>query len=516
MQPRPYQTAFIESVEHGWKEFSKQLGVAPTGSGKTIIFSHLSKRLFDDTGKRTLILCHREELIDQAITKLHSATGILAQKEKAEFCASLNAPVVVASIQTMIRRLDKWPADHFGLVVCDEAHHSISDSWSTVLDHFNANILGVTATPDRGDKRSLGVFYENIAHEISLIDLIKDGYLSPITIRSLPLVIDLSHVGSTAGDFDSGQLGNALEPYLGQIAVSLREAIGKRKTLCFLPLIATSKKFIDACQTVGLTADHIDGESPDRKEKLAAFERGDFQILSNAMLLTEGYDCPAISCIVNLRPTRSRALYAQIAGRGTRIAEGKENLLLLDFLFQHERHKICRPASLIAKNEEEADAMTELAEQKSADAQYGEDQLDLMELASEAQHAREEALRDRLAALANRKAKFISAEQFALQHKHMEVAEFEPTMKWHDEPATEKQREWIEKAGVDPDTVNGKGHASAVLGVYFEWKKHQPASDKVKKLMRWKRWQSLDGLRGPDTATQNDAKDFFASGAMKR
>lgn len=515
MQLRPYQLAFVESVEKGWSEFRKLLGVAPTGSGKTIIFSHLAKRQFDRNGKKTLILCHREELIDQAIAKLHAATGIIADKEKAEWRASKQATVVVASVQTMIRRLDQWAPDHFALVVMDEAHHSLAGSFRTVLDHFTgSNILGVTATPDRGDKRNLGEFYESIAHEISLLDLINDGFLSPITIKSIPLEIDLNEVGSIAGDFDSGELGNVLEPYLGQIASAIKANAGQRKTLCFLPLISTSHKFVDACREAGLTADHIDGESPDRKEKLAAFARGDFQVLSNAMLLLEGYDCPAISCVVMLRPTRSRPLFAQAVGRGTRTSDGKENLLLLDFLWLHEKHRIVHPASLIAKSEGEAEEMTRLAEEKS-EAIPGDvaDQmpLDLIGLQSEVQSAREEALRKKLEALRDREARFITAEEFAVKHHALAVAEFEPTMKWHTDPLTLKQTEWIEKAGVNIDTVKGKGHASQILDVFFKSKDQEPASHKQKWVMRQQGWRSSDGIRGPDEATRKDAIGFFSS-----
>jgi len=514
MEPRPYQSSFITAVENGWQQFKKQLGVAPTGSGKTIIFSWLAKRQFDRDKGRTLILAHREELIDQAIAKLHSATGIFAEKEKAESYASRNSPVVVASVQTMQRRADKWPQDHFKLVVVDECHHAIADSYQSVLSRFHdhANVLGVTATADRGDKKSLGNYFENIAYEIPLIDLIKQKFLCPITIQSVPLKIDLSEVHSLAGDLDSGELGHVLEPYLGQIAHAIKKYAGERKTLCFLPLIATSEKFVACCQDAGITAEHIDGESPDRKEKLTAFARGDFQLLSNAMLLTEGYDCCPISCIVVLRPTRSRPLYAQMAGRGTRIADAKENLLLLDFLWMHERHALVHPASLIAGTEEESEEMTRLAEER-ADALPEDvgDQipLDLVGLQSEVQSQREEALRKKLAAMADRKAKFISAEEFSVRHHVLAIAEFEPTMKWHSEAVTEKQSLWLSKAGVNVDTVSGKGQASKILDVYFTAKKFEPASPKQKWVMRYHGWVSSDGLRTSDAATSDEARQFF-------
>lgn len=516
MQPRPYQSAFINAVEDGWKTFRKQLGVAPTGSGKTIIFSWLAKRLFDSTKGKTLILAHRDELITQAIAKLQSATGIQADKEKASDYASLESPVVVASVQTMQRRFDRWPQDHFKLVVVDEAHHSISNSYQSVLSHFDshANVLGVTATPDRGDKRDLGQYFENVAYEIPLLELIQQQFLCPITIRSVPLAIDLSEVKSIAGDLDSGELGHVLEPYLGQIAESIRKYAGNRKTLCFLPLIATSEKFVQKCRDAGLTAEHIDGESPDRAEKLKAFERGDFQILSNAMLLTEGYDCCPISCVVVLRPTRSRPLFAQMVGRGTRLAEDKQDLLLLDFLWLHERHSICRPASLIAANEEEAEAMTQLAQERTEampEELVEELGLDLLKLQSDVQSEREEALRKKLEAMAKRQAKYISAEEFAVRHHALAIAEFEPTMKWHRDAVTDKQAAILEKAGVNIETVRGKGHASQILDTYFQWKGTQPATEKQKWVMRNRGWVSKDGLRTSENATYNEAREFFAS-----
>lgn len=514
MELRPRQLAFVKAVENGWQQFNKQLGVAPTGCGKTIMFSHLAKRLLDSCGGRTLILAHRDELIDQAIQKLKAATGIVAEKEKANDRASRTAPVVVASIQTMMRRFDQWPQDHFKLVVCDEAHHSISESWKKVLNHFDghANVLGVTATPDRGDKRELGDYYDNIAHEISLLDLIHEGHLSRITIRSVPLEIDLNRVSQTAGDFDLGDLGGALDPYLEKIVIEIRKYAGDRKTLCFLPLRATSRKFTEICQAGGIDARHVDGESEDRKEILADFAAGKFQLLSNAMLLTEGYDCPDIGCIVVLRPTRSRPLFAQMVGRGTRIAEGKKNLLLLDFLWLHSRLKIVRPAHLIAKSEEEADDMTAIAFDRSQGLPpevADQMPLDLINISTSATEEREERLRKKLEAMTKRKEKYVSAEEFALKNHQLGIAEFQPTMKWHLDPITPKQGEWLEKAGVNIDSVSGKGQASAILDVFFENQKRMPASPKQKWVMKQAGWVSEDGTRDADSATSGEARDFF-------
>jgi superfamily II DNA or RNA helicase len=501
MKPRPYQTQAVEKIEVGFDEFRRQLAVLPTGSGKTIIFAWLAQRRQPG---RTLILAHRDELIDQAIHKISVATGIEAEKEKAEFAASASAPVVVASVQTMIRRLDRWPSDHFGLVVADEAHHAISDSWQKVLNHFNAHVLGVTATPDRGDKRTLGEYFENVAVDVPLVQLIKEKFLCPITIKSVPLQIDLSKVRLMAGDFSDRELGHALEPYLLNIAKAIREHASFRKVLAFLPLIDTSHKFVDACRKTGLVAQHIDGSSPDRKDILKRFATREFDVLSNAMLLTEGFDDPTIDCIIVLRPTKSRPLFAQMVGRGTRIDEIKENLLLLDFLWLHERHRIVHPGDLLAKDEEEADEITMLAEERSKNG-YDEDMLDLVNLSSSAQETREERLREKLAEAAKRKAKYISAEEFCIQHDNLEAAEYEPTMKWESESITKKQMKYLVQAKLDPETIQGRGHASVLLDMIFKDKDLKLASPN-------QRWAMADrGHPDPWKATKAEARKFFAS-----
>jgi superfamily II DNA or RNA helicase len=499
MIPRRYQVDCVDAVEKGFETFNRLLAVLPTGAGKTIIFSFLAQKR-RQRGERVLILAHREELIDQAIAKLHSATGIIAQKEKAEHKASLSASVVVASVQTMIRRLDKWPSDHFGLVVADEAHHAISSTWQTVLKHFDTHTLGVTATPDRGDKKELGSFFESIAFEISLIDLIQQGFLAPITFKSLPLRIDLNNVGMKAGDFDDTELGAAIEPYFSQIVGHIKTSAPNRRCLVFLPLIATSEKFVAECEKQGIRACHVDGYCSDRRARLHRFGEGDFDLLSNAMLLTEGYDEPSIDCVIPLRPTRSRPLYAQQIGRGTRMFPLKDNLLVLDFLWMHAKHKLCRPAHLIAGCEDEADIITEIAE-----AGRGDVELDLIKVSAEAQSKREEALLKKLKEQENKKAKFISAEQFAMSHGSLEAAEFQATMPWESDAVSGPQRRYLKEAGIDVESVTGKGHATKLLNIYFANKPLQLATPKQRAAMRRRghpNWQQ---------ATKREAAQFFAA-----
>ncbi|MFZ4695064.1 MAG: DEAD/DEAH box helicase [Verrucomicrobiia bacterium] len=495
---RPYQVEAVRCIQEGFVEFRKQLLVLPTGAGKTITFAFLAEKQMP---RRTLILAHREELIEQAVEKIRAATGLIAQVEKAERRASLQAHVVVASVQTMQRRLDKWPKDHFALVVADEAHHAISDSWQEVLNHFDghANILGVTATPHRGDKRNLGKYFENIAYEVSLLDLVKDQYLCPIVIQSVPLKIDISQVKQQAGDFDATQLDDALAPYLGEIANQIKVMAHDRKTLVFLPLIKTSQRFAEVARAAGLNADHVDGAMDGRSEMIEKFHRGDVQVLSNAMLLTEGFDCPDISCLVMLRPTRSQPLYAQAVGRGTRIAEGKKNLLLLDFLWLHERHTLIRPAHLIARNDEEAKIMTELAEKKGG----GGEQSDLLELQGSAVQEREDRLAAEIKKMERRRAKTIMLQEFAVMMHQPELADFEPEASWHEQPMTDKQREVLTKFGFPADDVKNRGHASALLDAAFRRRDAKLATPKQMF------WMKRFGYKSPEIATFEQATVFL-------
>jgi len=506
MMLRPYQQDFVDRVREGWRNYRKQLGVLPTGGGKTICFSDLAK---GELPARTLVLAHREELVDQAIHKLLAASGIFAQKEKAEFSASLSASVVVASVQTMRRRLAKWPADHFALVVCDEAHHVLADEWQTVLRHFSpARVLGVTATPDRGDKRNLGQFFENIASEVSLFDLINQGWLARIHVKALPLKIDLSEVRSVAGDYDPNGVGSALEPYLGAIARALKVEAASRRILAFLPLIETSKAFVRRCTEAGLRARHIDGNSPDRKEILQAFANDEFDLLSNAMLLTEGFDDPGIDCIVNLRPTRSRSLYSQIVGRGTRVAPMKENLLLLDFLWQHERHNLIRPAHLVATDEEFASEMT--TDLEISAWRPTQESFDLEDLASSARETREKKLREELEAKAKRLATSGDAMDFCLSVGNLAAAEWEDVVPWHSQAASEKQLKLIGDAGINPASIRSRGHASAVLDLIFSRRQLGLASPKQVRFLR------KLGHPAPDRATKEEASMFIGSRVGRR
>ena len=454
---RPYQIEAHEAITRGFNDYQKQLVVKPTGAGKTILFASLAHHY---QPRRTLVIAHREELIQQAVDKIHKATGLIADVEMGDCRASLSAPVVVASIQTLMRekRRSRWPQDHFGLVVVDECHHLLADSYLNTLRHFdeNAYILGVTATPDRGDKKNLGRYFENIAYEVTLLDLIKQNWLSPIRVKTMPLALDLRGVRTTAGDYNADDLGHAIEPYLDKIADVMLEH-RHRKTLVFLPLISLSKQFAAMCRERGIAAEHVDGQSSERAATLARFSRGETTLVSNAMLLTEGYDEPSIDCVVCLRPTKVRGLYSQIIGRGTRIWPGKDHLLVLDFLWLTEEHSLVKPANLIAGGAEEAEEITEAL---GCDG----DLADAQETVVANRTAR---LQERLQLNSRRKSQTFDAIEFAVGIADPELAEFIPTMSWHDDPVSSKQAQILARSGIDPDSVYCKGQASALIDKLF-------------------------------------------------
>lgn len=465
MQLRPYQEEARAKVQQEWKEGRKRtLLVLPTGCGKTIVFS----KIIEDRvkmGERVLVLAHRSELLEQASDKLMTATGLGTALEKAEN-TSIGSwfRVVVGSVQTMQRekRLSQFPPNHFDTIVIDEAHHAISDGYQRVLEHFGeANVLGVTATPDRGDMRNLGSYFDSLAYEYPLVDAIKSGYLSKITAITIPLELDLSTVSQQGGDFKVSEIGTALDPYLEQIADEMVKQCKNRKTVVFLPLVKTSQKFRDILNEKGFRAAEVNGESKDRAEILEDFDKDKYNVLCNSMLLTEGWDCPTVDCVVVLRPTKVRALYSQMVGRGTRLAPGKENLLLLDFLWHTERHELCRPAHLIAGSPEVAKKMTENM------AEDTEVEFSLLEAEEQAGKdvvaEREEALAKQLAEQRRKKRKLVDPLQFEMSIQAEDLADYVPSFGWEMAPPSEKQLKALEKFGIYTEEIGNAGKAGKLL-----------------------------------------------------
>ena len=464
MELRPYQQAAREAVEQDWDgDFLRTLLVLPTGCGKTIVFSKIVEDMVR-AGRRCLILAHRGELLDQAADKLLQATGLRCSVEKAEeTCLDSWYRVTVGSIQSLMRekRLGQFPANYFDVIVVDEAHHVLSEGYQRVLNHFGAaRVLGVTATPDRGDMRNLGQYFEHLAYEYTLPRAIKDGYLCPIKAVTIPLRLDLSGVGVQAGDFKSSDIDTALDPYLHQIAQEMQQYCAGRKTVVFLPLVRTSQKFCRLLNTQGFQAAEVNGDSKDRAEVLKAFDGGEYNILCNSMLLTEGWDCPSVDCVVVLRPTKVRSLYSQMVGRGTRLFPGKEDLLLLDFLWHTERHELCHPANLICESDEVARKMTENIEAAGCPVDIEEAEKKASE---DVVAQREESLAKQLAEMRSRKRKLVDPLQFEMSIQAEDLSSYVPSFGWEMGPPSDKQRATLEKLGIFPDEIETAGKATLLL-----------------------------------------------------
>lgn len=325
-----------EAEERGVK---RQLGVAATGLGKTIIFSTLAER----RRVPTLILAHRDELISQAADKLLS---VWPDAEIGVVKASRNEvdkPIVVASVQTLARRsrLEQLPQGHFGLVITDEAHHAKADSYQRIYDHLGCGTedgplhVGVTATPDRGDGKGLDDIYDEITFVYDLLWGIRAGYLSDLRgLRIYLKDVDFTKAKVRQGDYATGETGQMLEdadaPAL--IADAWLEHASDRKTIVFTPTVATAEQTRDEFLDRGIEAAMVSGTTPieERRDMLKQFAAGELRVIANCGVLTEGFDDPAVDCIIMARPTKSRALYTQCIGRGSRKHPGKQDCLVMD------------------------------------------------------------------------------------------------------------------------------------------------------------------------------------------
>lgn len=385
--------------------------VLPTGTGKTVVFAALV-RYFVSRGKRALVVAHRTELLEQAQKKL-ADVGVTASLEKAELRAG-NAPVVVASVQSLQkRRLEALDPTEFGIVVVDEGHHGMAPSYRKITDHFaGVPILYVTATPDRADGKALAEICDEVAFTYELRDAIRDGWLVPLVVRRVELVgVSLAKVRTVAGELDQKQLAEVMaadEAILG-VVKPLLEQIGDRPGLLFAVTVAHAYQLAEAlCDIrVGVArVAHGEMDADERAEVLEAFRRGDCQILVNVALYTEGFDEPRVRFVASAAPTKSRIVYCQRIGRGTRpllgpgvfatgeevMAEsrrnGKADVLVIDFVGDTGRHSLIGPVDALA-----AGPVTD-EQRKEAERLATEGDRDAMTLLDDAQAALVEKRRE--------------------------------------------------------------------------------------------------------------------------
>lgn len=352
ISPREYQSEALEAVsEHRNNGITRQLISLPTGCGKTVVFALLAKEI----NVRTLVLAHTEELITQAVSKFKVVwpevdIGIVkAESDEVE------AQVVVASIQTASKpkRLAKLKEQGFGLMIIDEAHHATASSYAPVIeelgflqDQTEKLLVGVTATPKRGDGIGLGSVFQEIVFERSMSTMIRSGYLSPLVGKQVFTTVELSKVGMSKGDFIASELSRVVNtPERNQLIVDnyIEHALNRQKALAFCVDVQHAKELAYAFQERGIEAQAVYGAMTDdeRSEAIQGFSKGQYKILTNCQLLTEGFDEPSIDCVIMGRPTQSSALFTQMIGRGTRIFPLKNNCLVLDFTDNATKHSLC-------------------------------------------------------------------------------------------------------------------------------------------------------------------------------
>ncbi len=380
IEPRPYQREAVEAVLRAYERGLQRVLVSlPTGTGKTIVFALVAR----ERGGRTLILVHRDELVRQAVEKLSLvwpdvSVGIV----KAEMDQH-DAHVVVASVQTLSRprRIKRVTMD-FSTVIVDEAHHAVAPSYERILEAAGAFqpggplVLGVTATPERADKKALGKVFQEIVYRKTIEEMVLAGYLCDVRALRILLAVPLDKVKVRGGDYDEKQLSKALldAGAPSTIAEAYLAFAADRKVIVFVPSVRLAFKTAEQLQARGIAAAAVHGGTPveERRDILEKLRNGTIRVVVNCMVLTEGFDEPSVDGLVIARPTLSRPLYIQMVGRGLRIWPGKEDCLILDVVGVTERHDLVTADTLFnvdGKTLERDGLVTALA-QRSQDERF--------------------------------------------------------------------------------------------------------------------------------------------------
>ena len=355
LEPRPYQIEALKAVMERYRAgISRQLISLPTGCGKTIIFGLVAAAL----KTRTLILAHREELLQQAQQKIKfvypdADTGIFQAKER----SGLNSEICIASVQTATLHTEELRARGFNLLICDEAHHAVSNSYRLIFNDLGFSVdnpekllLGVTATAFRGDNLALGEVFKEIVFERSIAAMIKGGYLCPPKGIQVGTDIDISDVRVQQGDFDAAQLERVIntDERNGLIVESYIKHGYGRHGVIFTVSIAHALALARTFKECGVTCEAVycSMRREERQKVLADYENHKLQMLTNVGVLTEGWDVPDTDIIIMARPTKSKVLYIQCIGRGLRIAPNKSDCLIIDLVDVTRQHDLCRFGTL--------------------------------------------------------------------------------------------------------------------------------------------------------------------------
>ena len=356
-----YQRDAVAAAHRSLRRKRNPLVIAPTGTGKTVISGEIIRR-FCGKKRRALIVVGRDVLLGQHADTL-ARLGLYADIEQSDRHASARAQVVIASAQTISRSSREMDPDAFALALFDEAHHAPAPTWKRIATHYRCPRVGFTATADRADGKALGEVFDEIAYEMDMLTAIETGLIVPLVQRTVTVDdLDISRVKirSTHGDLDQGELSRLLTKIkaLQGVAVPLLDHAGTRRTLAFAVTIEHAIALAEQLNRIRPgVARATWGKDPQRHDVLAAFRRGDFQILVNVDLLREGFDDPEVSCVAMARPTASRLLYVQSIGRGTRLHASKSDCLVMDFVGNSERHDLMTSFDLFATEKDKPEVL---------------------------------------------------------------------------------------------------------------------------------------------------------------
>lgn len=520
MKLRDYQEEAAAGVFRAWEESASTLAILPTGLGKTVLFAEIVRRMHE-RGARAMVLAHREELILQAADKIRRVTGLEAQIEMGEYKVQPYfgelPPIVVSTVQTHCAggdgggRMSKFDPQDFGLVVIDEAHHATSPTYRRCIDWYRQNsdckVLGVTATPDRADEEALGQVFDSVAYEYGVLDAINNGWLVPVEQQMVTVgSLDFSQVRTTAGDLNQGDLADVMEQErnLQGIAAPTVEICGERRAIVFATTVEQAERLAEiinrhrpgrAAWLCGKT------DKDDRRRMLADFRAGRLQFVVNVGVLTEGFDDAGVEVVVMARPTKSRALYAQMAGRGTRPAEeiagrlgdvptaaercamirasSKPRCLIVDFCGNAGRHKLCCTADILGGNID-GDVVAEVTRR----VREGGKPVDITEELAKVK-----------AEVAERKRRDAATRAGLKARAEFLVTKIDPFDQWDITPAQERgwdrRRKFtpkqsqilLERVGVDPEKIP-YGQGKQLLDEYFRRLQSGMASLKQSALLR--------------------------------
>lgn len=494
-KPRDYQQAIHDSIFEEWKSVTSTLVVSPTGSGKTIMFAMVIASI---QPKRTMVIAHREELIHQARDKIHSVTGLDCGIEMGELWVNNSlfgeTPVVVSTIQTQNsglgdrKRMSRFKPMEFGVLILDECHHATADSYRNLINYYTQNnpeikVLGVTATPDRADEMALGQVFESVAFDYEILDAIHDGWLVPVDQQFVAISgLDFSEMRTTAGDLNGADLAAVMESEknLQGVASSSIQIIGERRAIVFTASVKQAEVISNilnrhksgmASWVCGLT------NKDDRKAMLDLFKNGKIQVICNCGVLTEGFDDPGVEVIIMARPTKSRSLYAQMAGRSTRplaglvdhldgkdarkaaiLASSKPSCLIVDFVGNSGRHKLISSADILGGKVSDLaiSKAIEIAKQKGGAVRISETLDECQEalrkqeeerLAFQARRQEEEARKHKLVAKVKYSTKTVNP---------FDLFQIAPTKErgWDQgKVLTEKQKSVLLRQGINPEAM---------------------------------------------------------------